>query len=113
MQKRLTRFLATYMLTSLVVAHNADAGLDTFTVIDLHRDWRIEQKYESETKTIFCRAFLEGNGTWFAENVRLDRDDELVMPEGITSADLPRMNDLKEVRARLKKCRNGLLYFSN
>ncbi len=114
MQKHLSRVVSIYVLTIITFDISmVSAGFNHFTVIDLFGKWNIEQKFDSETKKIFCRAFVEGNGTWFAENVRLDRDDELVMPEGITSGDLPSMNDLREVRARLKKCRNGLLYLSN
>ncbi len=90
----------------------AQAGFDRFTVIDGFGKWRIEQKFDSETKQIFCRASLNGNGTWFAEKVRLNRKNELVIPEGVSVADEPNLNEVRKIRDLLEKCRKGLLYLS-
>ena len=111
MQNYLARVVAIYMLSFFIgEIPLVQAGFDHFTVIDSLGDWRIEQKFDAETKKIFCRAFLKGHGTWFAEKIRLNRNDELVVPKGSSLKDIPSLNDLSKVRSLLQECRKGLLY---
>ena len=111
MQNYLARGVAIYMLSFFVGdIPFAQAGFDHFTVIDSLGKWRIEQKFDAKTKQIFCRAFLKGNGTWFAEKVRINWNDEFIVPEGDSLREIPSLNDLREVRGMLQECRKGLLY---
>ncbi len=88
----------------------SEAGFDRFTVIDSLGKWRIEQKFDSKTKQIFCRAFLKGNGTWFAEKIRINQNDEFMVPEGVLFRDIPSLDDVREIKSLLQECRKGLLY---
>ncbi len=111
MQKHLPRVVAIYLLSfSLVDIPIAKAGFDHFTVIDIFGDWIIEQKFDSETKQVFCRASLKGNGTWFAGKTRLNMNNELIVSEGSSSRDRPSLEDVRKVRVLLENCRKGLLY---
>ncbi len=111
MHNRLSRVFAIYLLAVFIgEIPIAQAGFDHFTVIDSLGNWRIEQKFDAETKKIFCRAFVKGNGTWFAEKIRINQNDELIFPEGISFKDISSSNDVKKVRALLQDCRKGLFY---
>ncbi len=111
MQNFFARFFAIYLLSSFTgEIPFAQAGFDHFTVIDSLGKWRIEQKFDAKTKQIFCRAFLKGNGTWFAEKVRINRNDEFIVPEGVSLREIPSLNDVREVISMLQECRKGLLY---
>ena len=114
MQNHLARVVAIYLLSFFIgEIPIAQAGFDKFTVIDSLGKWRIEQKFDAKTKQIFCRAFLKGNGTWFAEKVRINRNDEFIVPEGGLLREVPSLNDVREVRGMLRECRKGLLYLQS
>ncbi len=89
------------------------AGYNQFTEIDSLGNWSIEQKFDSEKEVIECRASKYGYGTWFGERIRLDNNNQLIIPkdlnEGLVEVDLY----LDEVRAALKNCRSGLIYLVN
>ena len=88
----------------------ANAGLNKFTEIDSFDNWTIEQKFDSETKDISCRASMNGYGTWFGDKIRLNQDDDLFYPKGIPKENLRVSMPLKKLRISLKKCRSGLIY---
>ena len=53
-----------------------------FQTIDRVDGWLIERKRDSEQNHV-CRASLPGGGSWFSARVRLDLNDDLVVPQGL------------------------------
>ena len=78
-----------------------------FQTIDRIDGWLIERKLDSEQNHV-CRASVVGGGSWFSARVRLDRNDALVVPDGLTS---PNEESLASAREALRLCRSSLLYF--
>jgi hypothetical protein len=78
-----------------------------FQTIDRIDGWLIERKLDSEQNHV-CRASVVGGGSWFSARVRLDRNDVLVVPNGLTS---PNEESLASAREALRLCRSSLLYF--
>ena len=78
-----------------------------FQTIDRIDGWLIERKLDSEQNHV-CRASVVGGGSWFSARVRLDRNDVLVVPNGLTS---PSEASLASAREALRLCRSSLLYF--
>lgn len=78
-----------------------------FQTIDRIDGWLIERKVDSEQNHV-CRASVVGGGSWFSARVRLDRNDALVVPNGLTS---PNEESLASAREALRLCRSSLLYF--
>ena len=78
-----------------------------FQTIDRIDGWLIERKLDSEQNHV-CRVSVVGGGSWFSARVRLDRNDALVVPYGLTS---PNEESLASAREALRLCRSSLLYF--
>ena len=89
------------------------AGFNEFTRLDSYGDWIIEQKFDSETKKVLCRASMKGDGTWFAAKIRLNRNDEVLLPQGDAKDKKIELADVQHVRRMLRKCRASLLYLQN
>ena len=92
---------------------SVDAGLNKFTKLDQLGEWFIERKLDSSNDKVLCRASMIGNGTWFGARVRLDHNDELVLPPGLVPHKYPGEKKLDEVKYSLARCRSDLLYISN
>ena len=110
MRMCLVRFFPFIVSLSLVQMHSASAGLNKFTQIDSFDNWVIEQKFDSQSKKISCRASMIGYGTWFGEKVRFDNNENIVYPKEISLKTLPSGALLEKLKMRLKKCRTGLMY---
>jgi hypothetical protein len=78
-----------------------------FQTIDRVDGWLIERKRDSEQNHV-CRASLPGGGSWFSERVRLDLNDDLVVPQGLITPNKASVNSAREA---LRLCRSSLLYF--
>ena len=78
-----------------------------FQTIDRIDGWLIERKLDSEQNHV-CRASLPGGGSWFSARVRLDLNDALVVPKGLTT---PNTTSVDSARKALHLCRSSLLYF--
>ncbi|MEJ6828463.1 MAG: hypothetical protein QNK79_10090 [Synechococcus sp. ArSW.bin.68] len=93
-----------FLLISLI---GVSALAQNFQTIDRVDGWLIERKLDSEQNHV-CRASVVGGGSWFSARVRLDRNDALVVPSGLTS---PSEASLASAREALRLCRSSLLYF--
>ena len=91
----------------LLVLIGTSALAQNFQTIDRIDGWLIERKVDSEQNHV-CRASVVGGGSWFSARVRLDRNDALVVPSGLTS---PNEESLASAREALRLCRSSLLYF--
>jgi len=91
----------------LLVLIGRSALAQNFQTIDRIDGWLIERKVDSEQNHV-CRASVVGGGSWFSARVRLDRNDALVVPNGLTS---PNEESLASAREALRLCRSSLLYF--
>ena len=92
------------------VASPGLAGLDKYSYLDKVDDWIIERKIDSNTNQVFCRASLPKYGTWFSSRIRLDKNDELVIPYNLLGFDLEAPKIIKDIKSALKACRKGVLY---
>ncbi len=90
-----------------LVLIGTSAFAQNFQTIDRIDGWLIERKLDSEQNHV-CRASVVGGGSWFSARVRLDRNDALVVPNGLTS---PNEESLASAREALRLCRSSLLYF--
>ena len=90
-----------------LVLIGTSALAQNFQTIDRIDGWLIERKVDSEQNHV-CRASVVGGGSWFSARVRLDRNDALVVPNGLTS---PNEESLASAREALRLCRSSLLYF--
>jgi hypothetical protein len=90
-----------------LVLIGTSALAQNFQSIDRIDGWLIERKVDSEQNHV-CRASVVGGGSWFSARVRLDRNDALVVPNGLTS---PNEESLASAREALRLCRSSLLYF--
>ena len=86
------------------------AALDNYSKLDEIEDWIIERKLDSKTKEIFCRASLVKNGNWFSSRIRLDKNDELVFPDGLNSKLKIKEKTLSKIIYKLSLCRKDYLY---
>ena len=86
------------------------AGLKEFTSLDEIHGWLIERRIDSDSNKITCRASIAGSGVWFSSRIRLNRKDELVIPPDSSEPKLINQINLKEIRSRLKACRQSLIY---
>ena len=91
----------------LLSLHGTSALAHSFQILDRVDGWEIERKLDSEQNQV-CRASLPGGGSWFAARVRLDPNNDLVVPEGFAP---PNKASLYSVREALRLCRSSLLYF--
>ena len=96
---------------SIVYMPFVKAGLNHFSKVDTYDDWIIEQKFDPEKNEITCRASRKGYGTWFDEKIRLDKNDQIVFPEGIYRKNHPSKALMQKILTSLEKCRSSLLYF--
>ena len=78
-----------------------------FQKLDSTHGWLIERKLSEQMKPI-CRASFIGPATWFSARVHLNRNNELVIPEGLKS---PSNESVDAALDALRLCRSGLLYF--
>ena len=92
------------LLLSLI---GTSALAQNFQTIDRVDGWLIERKLDSEQNHV-CRASVVGGGSWFSARVRLNRNDELVVPNGLIP---PNEASVASAREALRLCRSSLLYF--
>ena len=78
-----------------------------FQKLDSTHGWMIERKLSEQQEPI-CRASVIGGGTWFSARVHLNRNNELVIPEGLKS---PSNESVDAALDALRLCRSSLLYF--
>ena len=79
----------------------------SFQTLDRVDGWLIERKLDREQNHV-CRAFVPGGGSWFSARVRLDLNDEVVVPQGLSKPSKASVNSAREA---LRRCRSSLLYF--
>jgi len=79
----------------------------SFQELDRVDGWLIERKLSNEQEPI-CRTSMMNGGSWFSARVHLDRNDRLVVPDGLQA---PEQESVDAVREALRLCRSGLLYF--
>ncbi len=96
-------------ITSILFAQ-AKAGIDEFTKIDQVNDWTIERKIDPSLEKITCRASIYKYGTWFGARIRLDINDDLIVPTEYIDQELPDNSTLEIVKRSLKLCRRGFSY---
>ena len=94
-------------LLLLVSLMGTSALAQNFQTIDRVNGWLIERKVDREQNHV-CRASLPGGGSWFSARVRLDLNDALVVPKGLTT---PNTASVDSARKALHLCRSSLLYF--
>jgi hypothetical protein len=94
-------------LLLLILLMGTSALAQSFQTIDRVDGWLIERKRDSEQNHV-CRASLPGGGSWFSERVRLDLNDDLVVPQGLITPNKASVNSAREA---LRLCRSSLLYF--
>ena len=92
------------LLLSLI---GTSALAQNFQTIDRVDGWLIERKLDSEQNHV-CRASVVGGGSWFSARVHQNRNDALVVPNGLTS---PNEASVASAREALRLCRSSLLYF--
>jgi hypothetical protein len=93
-----------FLLLSLI---GISALAQSYQTIDRVDGWLIERKLDREQNHV-CRASVPGGGSWFSTRVRLDFNDSLVVPDGLTP---PNKESLVLAREALRLCRSSLLYF--
>ena len=79
----------------------------SFQTLDRVDGWLIERKLDREQNHV-CRASVPGGGSWFSARVRLDSNDAIVIPKGLTK---PSKASADSAREALRLCRSSLLYF--
>ena len=79
----------------------------SFQELDRVDGWLIERKLSNEQEPI-CRASMMNGGNWFSARVHLNRNDELVVPDGLRT---PKQSSIDAAREALRLCRSDLLYF--
>ena len=84
--------------------------MDKFTYLDRIGRWTIERMVEPSTNKVRCRASIVEYGNWFADRIRLDKEDELVLPKEDISIQFLDTVSLEKVRHSLKNCRSGFIY---
>ena len=94
-------------LLLLVSLMETSALAQNFQTIDRVDGWLIECKVNREQNHV-CRASLPDGGSWFSARVRLDLNDALGVPKGLTT---PNTASVDSARKALHLCRSSLLYF--
>ena len=79
----------------------------SFQELDRVDGWLIERKLTNEQEPI-CRASMMNGGSWFSARVHLNRNDKLVVPDGLLA---PEQASIDAAREALRLCRSDLLYF--
>ena len=98
------------ILVCLSFSVESHAGLDGFTYLDQIDAWQIERKVDSKTHKIICRASIPGYGAWFSQRIRLDQNDQLIIPSDISKFYSQKEISLIKVKRALKTCRAGMIY---
>ncbi len=88
----------------------ASAGFNRFTELDQFDDWLIERKFDSGNEKFLCRASMPKYGSWFGSRIRLDKNEELVVPEALKGLILPKTFPMKKIKKSLKDCQENLIY---
>ena len=110
----LSRLFIWVSISQIFYTTKVISGLNQFTEIDSFGKWTIEQKFTPEENKIECRASIKGYGTWFGARIRLDGNDEVLIPEDVLYKNKFDISDsLIEVRKALLSCRSGLLYIQS
>ncbi len=100
-----------FLIVALITfASSAEAGLDSFSRLDEIEDWSIERRVDSKTKNVRCRASIPNDYAWFGGRIRLDQNDELVVPHELSRVPPPGFDSLKKVKLALRACRSSLIY---
>ncbi len=86
------------------------AGLNEFTELDYFENWSIERKVDLNNDLILCRASMPKHGAWFGARVRLDKDENIVIPDELSHYKLPKNYPVSRLRRSLRKCRESLIY---
>ena len=94
-------------LLPLLFLVGTSALAQSYQTIDRVDGWLIERKRDSEQNHV-CRASLRGGGSWFSARVRLDHNDNLVVPQGLIT---PNNTSVDAAREAVLLCRSSLLYF--
>ena len=94
-------------LLLLLSLMGTSALAQSFQTIDRVDGWLIERKRDSEQNYVY-RASLPGGGSWFSERIRLDLNDDLVVPQGLVT---PNKTSVDAAREAVLLCRSSLLYF--
>ena len=94
-------------LLPLLFLVGTSALAQSFQTIDRVDGWLIERKRDSEQNHV-CRASLPSGGSWFSARVRLDHNDNLVVPQGLIT---PNKTSVDAAREAVLLCRSSLLYF--
>ncbi len=99
-----------FILKLVFFVSAAQAGLDKYSYLDKINDWVIERRVDSSTNMISCRASIPGYWTWFGDRIRLDKNNDLLVPKAVKKSQRPGALELKKVKLALKACRKDLLY---
>ena len=100
-----------YTLLSMPQSSKIEAGVNGFSHLVTIKGWVIERRIDLTTEKTICRASMPAYGTWFSARVRLDRNDDLITPDGINNIETVVSDDvLIKVRNALEECRLGILY---
>ena len=91
-------------LLLLLSLMGTSALAQSFQTIDRVDGWLIERKRDSEQNHV-CRASLPGGGSWFSERIRLDLNDDLVVPQGLITPNKASVNSARET---VRLCRLSL-----
>ena len=94
-------------LLLLLSLMGTSALAQSFQTIDRVDGWLIERKMDSKQNHV-CRASFPGGGSWFSARVRLDLNDDLVVPQGLI---MPNKASVDSARKAVRLCRSSLLYF--
>ena len=89
------------------------AGLNNYTPLFNVGDWLIERKLDLRNENLFCRASVPLHSSWFGSRIRLDLNDQLIVPSWIESKTYSSPRLLERVRNSLNKCRNDFLNLNN
>ena len=110
MNVRIMAKLTFLIVSILIFPTSLEAGLDRFSQLDQIDDWIIERRVDSSTNDVSCRASKSGYGTWFGARVRLDKNDELLIPQAFLGSQPTSPSTITKVKGALKSCRAGLIY---
>ncbi len=102
--------VATYGLITLALTRPSEAGLGYYSNLISVKDWVIERKIDVNTNEVKCRASVVRYGSWFSARVRLDRNNNLILPLRYSGISKPSDETLKEVKRSLKACEEGVFF---
>ncbi len=103
--------IGTGIFCAFLYTPHSHAGLNQFTDLDQFQGWLIERKFDSENKMIYCRASMPKYGPWFGLRVRLDSEDQLLIPNYLAIKENTFNKQLiSRLRKALKNCRENFIY---